>query len=458
MKWRHLLLVNASKSAVERTPADRDRVIDLVRAFSINVVVFGHLLMALVKWTPDGEPLLGNLLASNRYLQLLTWPLQVMPLFFVAGGAAAAISYRSAVRRREPYRVWVWNRMRRLVAPGVLYLMLLPPLAVFVKWAVSAPTALALLVFGTQLLWFLSIYVLVTGMTPWLLRLHDRYGWNAILGWLLLTALMDLARFKTGIDALGLVNFIAVWAMAAQLGMIYQDRLAATWTPAQRAGVAFAASVLLVFFGPYPLSLVGMPGEALSNMAPPSVVLAFHTITLAALLDLARDRLARLAARPAVWRWTVQANMAAMTIYLWHLPVIVTVTALAHQLGFDRPVQQVDGVLMPGDGYWPQSLVFWSIAVVVLLAAVQVLWLLEQTELPLFGPTQTQTPSRLGNAFAISGVVLAGVALLLIAAVGLAYFPNSVLNAGGLEWTNGEAIALFVMGLAALRISVAVGR
>ena len=56
-------------------------------------------------------------------------------------------------------------------------------------------------------------------------------------------------------------------------------------------------------------------------MAPPSAVLALHCITLAALVVLAYGWLQRVAALERVWRPTCVVNAAAMTIYLWHLPV-----------------------------------------------------------------------------------------------------------------------------------------
>src|SRR5437867_354717 len=78
-----------------RTPADRDRVVDLVRGFALVVVVFGHSFMALVVFSGSGAQL-SNTLAQTPALQLLTWGLQIMPLFFAAGAWANALSYRHA--------------------------------------------------------------------------------------------------------------------------------------------------------------------------------------------------------------------------------------------------------------------------------------------------------------------------------------------------------------------------
>ena len=66
------------REAADATPADRDRVIDFVRAASLAVVILGHWLMAAVSVTESGVR--GrNVLAELPSLQPLTWLLQVMP-------------------------------------------------------------------------------------------------------------------------------------------------------------------------------------------------------------------------------------------------------------------------------------------------------------------------------------------------------------------------------------------
>lgn len=87
----------------ETTPASRNRVVDLVRVFSILVVVFGHWLMAAVTFE-DGEIVPGHLLELADWTHPLTWLFQVMPLFFFVGGYSNALSWRSARRRGE---VWL---------------------------------------------------------------------------------------------------------------------------------------------------------------------------------------------------------------------------------------------------------------------------------------------------------------------------------------------------------------
>ena len=315
-----------------QTPPARDRVVDLVRGASLVVVVFGHSFMALVVFA-DGTTELGNTLAATPSLQLATWLLQVMPLFFAAGAWANALSYRSATG----YPAWLNARVRRLVRPVIVYAgfwILLSP--VLLAW--NRDVALPLLRISTQLLWFLGAYLLVTALTPVLVRL-SRHPVIATLGWLAAATTVDLVRLAGAPDALGLANFVLVWGLAGQCGLW-------AFSPARRPGrgraalVALAAvsvNVALVAFGPWPRSLVGLPGEKISNMAPPSAVLALHCITLAALVVLAYGWLQKVAAHERVWRPTCVVNAAAMTIYLWHLAGLILAIETLSALGLDLP-------------------------------------------------------------------------------------------------------------------------
>lgn len=89
------MTASASATALAAaTPAHRDRYVDLLRVASLGTVIAGHWLMAAV--SSDG---IGNLLALVPALQVLTWALQIMPVFFFVGGFSHALSYRSLARR-----------------------------------------------------------------------------------------------------------------------------------------------------------------------------------------------------------------------------------------------------------------------------------------------------------------------------------------------------------------------
>ena len=64
-------------------------------------------------------PLAGNTLASGNPWRFVTWGLQVMPLFFIAG---AAVNKGSWTRHTGTYSAWIWQRVSRLMRPTVIYL------------------------------------------------------------------------------------------------------------------------------------------------------------------------------------------------------------------------------------------------------------------------------------------------------------------------------------------------
>ncbi|KOG86438.1 acyltransferase, partial [Streptomyces varsoviensis] len=90
---------------------------------------------------------------------------------------------------------------------------------------------------------------------------------------------VDVLRFALGVPYVEFLNFAFVWLAVHQLGFLRADgRLAARGprVPAALALTGLAGAVALVAAGPYPLSMVGMPGEKISNMAPPTLALLCH--------------------------------------------------------------------------------------------------------------------------------------------------------------------------------------
>ena len=378
-----IFLHDASEKAAAETPEGRDRVIDGIRAFAIVGVVFGHLLMGLVLWK-DGVPFAGNLLASSVPLQLLTWVLQVMPFFFIAGGAANLLSWQSAKQRHLPYHMWVWNRVRRLLKPIIMYMAVMAPLGALLYKLTVPAVATPLLALATQLLWFVGIYTLITALTPILVAMETRMHFGAAALWFALVALVDMGRLQWGWPSvLGILNFISVWAIASHCGYWYIQRHTHRGSMVLAAFGLLAFNIVLVRVGPYPVSLVGLPGEDFSNMAPPSLVMAVHTLFQFALLTIVRPVLVRLLEIPRLWRRVVEVNIAAMTIYLWHLPVIAAITFFFHSLTWDRPVfESAEGVVLPGNGFFIASIPYWVVTAVAIFWLVQILWVTEHIRLP----------------------------------------------------------------------------
>ncbi len=438
-------IVRSARTAAAQTPESRDRVVDLLRAGSLVIVVLGHMLMAVVVWR--GTSLrVDNLLQEIPELKLATWALQVMPVFFAAGAIANRMSITSATARGEPWRSWLWHRVRRFVRPVVFYVAIVIPLA-YALAEIVPDAAGPLGKLSTQLLWFLGVYVLITAATPWEIRLA-RHGLPAIFALLIGVVVIDLARFHVW-AGFGAVNFVLVWFMAATLGLIVRDRVDHDRrTLAFLALGALAVNIVLVVVTelPYPISMVGMPGERVSNMSPPTLVLALHSVVLVAVMGLAWPALRVLCATPRVWRWVVTVGAVAMTIYLWHLTALVLLTVAEHELGLDR------GGVGGAHFWWATPL---HLAIALLLTAILVAFAAPFEHLPVPWLERAGVPRRGGmpwSLLACLGAFLSACGFLVVAATGMNGFPFSHVSIyAGIPLTPGIGVGLAAVGILCVR-------
>jgi fucose 4-O-acetylase-like acetyltransferase len=439
--------------AVAATPADRDRVLDLLRAGALSVVVLGHSSMGVIGWDAEG-PAINTALDFYPWAAWATWLLQVMPLFFVAGGAANARSWRAS---DLPYAGWLWRRVARLMRPVWVYLLVMAPLSGLVSAVAPTGWSEPLLGLATQLLWFVGVYVVVCALTPLAVRAHRVHPLLGPVALLAAVVVVDWLRIGVGVAPIGLLTFVLTWAFAAQLGLLLDDGLLARGRGLGLALGAMAANLALIALGPYPISMVGgSPGERFSNMAPPSLALTLHALALAGLAGAAHPALARLARRPRVWWAATAVNLTAMTLYLWHLPVLITLVATTHLLGLDRPVTWTEDGPAPGPGYWWWTLALLAVDLACVVAVVRVLWVVEVGRLPWWdvparGPRSGGPAERGPTALAATGAGLIGVGTLMLSATGLSGFPTRVSTFAGVPLSAAAAIALMVLGGALVR-------
>lgn len=340
----------------------RDLTLDLARVTCVVFVVVVHLLQVGIGTGPDGALIASRPAEAEPWFAAATWVGQIMPLFFVVGGFAAAAGLRSWTARGGDATGFVRTRTLRLAQPAL-------PLFVFFAVVLAAAALLSLpedvvgaaaVGAGTPL-WFLAAYLLCQAAVPPLVRAHRRAP-RATLA--LLAAgivLVDVARFTTGITELGLLNLLFVWPFAQQLGLWYHDGWFDRRSPATLAAIA-AGSYLLLWpltaWGPYSVNM-------LDNLNPPTLPLAVLAVAQACLLRLARPVLRRLTALRAVQGAVFVLGSRLMTIYLWHLPVMLALTGLT--------------LLIPGAAPAPASPAWWwsrPIMFAAVLAAVLALSLL----------------------------------------------------------------------------------
>lgn len=159
---------------------------------------------------------------------------------------------------------------------------------------------------------------------------------GALAGIYLGIAAVDVLRLGLGAPAgIGYVNFV-VWLLPAVLGVGYRRQLITQKAALILAAAVFAINIALVTFGPYTISLVGVAGQKVPNMIPPSLVLAGHAIVLSALAIAAMPAINRWAQRPRVWWAVAIGNSGAMTLYLWHMPALLGMHLVFDFLGFPR--------------------------------------------------------------------------------------------------------------------------
>jgi hypothetical protein len=192
-------------------------------------------------------------------------------------------------------------------------------------------------------LWFLVVYaLLVTGMPLWR-AMHARLMEVAVVLLVGVAVVIDVMRFNYRWAGVEWINLVVVWAVAHQLGFFY-DRLVA-------APRRFAWSLVLggafALFGLtnmnlYPRSMVGVPGENISNMAPPTLCIAALTILQIGVLLLNRERIRAWAVRGAGASIVGFASRHSMRIFLWHAPGFALAYGLWRLAGLPGQAPVVD--------------------------------------------------------------------------------------------------------------------
>ncbi|MFE9113926.1 acyltransferase [Streptomyces collinus] len=304
------------------TPPGRDRAVDALRAAAVLGVVLGHwLVTALVS---DGRALrTASPLQHMPWLTPVSWMFQTLAVFFLVGGHVATRGHASARDRGIPYHQWLTSRLSRLFKPVA---------AVLTLWTVAA---VALLLSGTEYgtvrtlvklalspLWFLVVFAGLTAATPLLARLNPLWPLAVVLH-------VDLLRFGLGGPSwLGWVNVAAAWAVPYTLGAAWTrgelERRRAGWV---LLGAGAAATAALVAWAGYPAAMVGVPGEGVSNLDPPTLAVVTFGLAQCGLALLLRERLRRAMRRPVAWAAVALVNLSVMTVFLWHQTALMATTA-----------------------------------------------------------------------------------------------------------------------------------
>jgi fucose 4-O-acetylase-like acetyltransferase len=398
----------------------RDLTLDLARVFCVLLVVVIHLLFIGVGRDAEGELVISRPLEEQTWFAGVTWVGQIMPLFFVVGGFASLTAWRSSVRRGGTAADYVKTRVLRLAQPTL-------PLFLFYVVVIGGATLLALapelvaqVVEGAgSPLWFIAAYCLCQALVPVMVRLHERAPALTLAVLLAGVVIVDAARYSSGVTQIGYLNMVFVWLLVQQLGFWYADgwfARRAWWQLVVIAAVCYAALVPLTMVGPYNTDM-------LVNLNPPTLPLVLLGLAQACLLCLLRPALAKLMSTHAARAVVFLVGTRLMTIYLWHLPVIIIIAGL--------------GLLIPGASPEPASPAWWWSRIVVYLLVLGILFALS------FGVGRWEQPRELGPTPPIWVVAVAAALTFVPTFLVIEYFLDLWLAIAGAACLS---VAILLLG------------
>jgi len=393
------------------TPPERNRIVDFWRATAILVVVFGHWLAASIWLNPDGEVELLNSLEWVPYAGWLTWVVQVMPIFFLAGGYANARGLRKVQQGDELRREWITARVRRLFAPVIPLLAVWVGLIIVLGRFVPTDIVQAGSMSATLPVWFLAVYLALTALAPFTHRWWKQSGVISIATLVFAAAAVDIARFVFSVPGIGWVNFAFVWAAVHQLGYWWAERDRAGIPPRTGWIVAAGSLALLIALTAtdvYPVAMVGIPGAGVTNMTPPTLAMAILASMQLGIIWGTQDAVRRFTASTRGWHSVVAVSGVIMTIYLWHLSAMSLVGA-AGLFTFHGVVFQIE----PGTTLWWLTRPIWlAVLSMVTLGLVAIFarfeWRISRSPAPRHLATLLLGLALIG--WATAAVALSGIA------------------------------------------------
>jgi hypothetical protein len=263
-------------------------------------------------------------------------------------------------------------------------------------------------------LWFLGIYVLVVALTPIAVAAHRRWGKWVPFVMTVAVAALDVATIGAHVPYVGWLNYLLVWGVLYQLGIAWHDG-----TLCRRAAIALAVLsavvlVVLVTVGPYPVSMIGVPGATVDNTGPPDLaLLALGGVQAGVALTIAAG-VSRAVESPRAQRVLAIANANVMALYLWHMIPVVIVAVAGYPTGLlPQPA-------LGSAAWWWFRLEWVAILAVVTVVELVVLWWgrrVFSAPLPTVG---VAIPRRVGEVLLFAGTVTVAVTISVFAALGFA--------------------------------------
>jgi hypothetical protein len=420
----------------------RNQAVDFYRVSGVVLIVLGHWLAGAVTYS-DGSFGRQNPLVDQPWTQWLTWLFQAVPTFFLVAGYAAAVSWSHRRTDDELSRpAWLRHRLARVLGPTTVYAVLVSAVVVVSDIAHVAPSTLEYAGWAVAMhLWFLAVYLVVVSLTPIAIAAQRRWGLMVPAALAIGVAAVDAASYAGHVPYLGWLNYLFCYAALYQLGIAWQKGLLAEVGAVALAVGSTGALALLLWLGPYPVSMIGVPGQAVQNTEPPSLaMLAFGCAQAGLVISLA-PALNRALRGRAVQRLLARANGNVMALYLWHMIPVVVVAIVGYPAGLlPQPVE--------GTAQWWVGRLEW-VLVLSLVTAVELAllwWGRKLFAAPL--PALNVLRGRCAEPITLTGAALAAGGLAYLAAAGFA--PD-----GSFPWPAAAtfAVGVLLVALVPFRVS-----
>jgi len=269
-------------------------------------------------------------------------------------------------------------------------------------------------------LWFLVTFVLLVLATPVAVAADRRWGLAVPAAMVIAVGAIDAAYIGADVPYIGYVNYVLAWGAVYQLGIAWRSGRLPGYRPILLALVSAVVLAVLVTWGPYPISMIGVPGEEIQNTGPPSLALVAFAAAQAGLLMAAAPAVNRVLKAARLQRPLAVANSAVMGLYLWHMVPVVIVALIGYPTGL-LPQPPI------GSGDWWLVRLVWvaaiSVVAVVLMAFLR--WQRAWLAAPL-PPLKVPLPESWGLPTLIAGALASAAATLKFTINGFApdeHFP-----------------------------------
>ncbi|VXC36590.1 Acyltransferase [Arthrobacter sp. 9V] len=371
--------MDAHPPAGQARAVQRDPVIDLVRFTCLFLVVVAHCMMVSPVLHKDGTVTTLNVLMEQGWFTPVAWGLMIVPLFFVLGGVTGLQSWRRLKAQGGTGFDFAQVRLLRLVRPAMALLGIMwGGLWVALLLGVH-PQVIQLMTAGAAMpLWFLAAYLTAQLSIPLMARLYERAPFLTFASLVALIIAVDSLRGS--IPVVAFANMIFVWCAVQQLGFFMADGFFEHRSRTWLVGAIVSSNLLLGLV----TGVAVYPGNMVVNLNPPNLCLLLLGISQTATLQLLRNGIRGIAEARWLQAFIAVAGRRSMTVYLWHLPLLVGMSGLLLLTDLPQPLAG------SAEWWWARIPVFF--AVVTLL--VPVVWLFARLENRPTAANHARGPSR----------------------------------------------------------------